>query len=646
MLREQVDTMLNTMRKHASGWVVKILLAVLILSFAVWGIGDMFLGGTGSDAVKVAGKSVNIQDISRELDRNVNQLRQQIDPALDQQTAIRLGALHQAVQAVATRETLAQFTDELGITLDDETLRQKITEDPLFGGIGGFDRQQFNNILYSGGFTEATYLASFNRDESRAALIDAMAANLTTPPVLTRLLQSYEQEKRSGRMIVIPRPDVATIAEPDEATIATFYDDDKSPYTIPEYRSGIYITITAEDLASEMIIDESRVQSLYDERIAQFTTPETRTVDQVIVPDADIAAQVQALAVEEGSLAIAAEQFADQSVTFSTLEAVDRNGLIGNLAETVFGLDVDDVSDPVESPFGQHVFVVTEISPETISPFDEVKDALSDELALDDALRGIHDLSTRLDDELAAGLTLRDAAAAVGIETVAFGPVDQSGRLRDAPDETAADPQAEWLQTAFTLAVEEPPFVNEDRDGGYHAVWIDSIEAAGFKPLEEVRGDVITAWQLQQIEDQMQEQATAMIERLNDGESLESVAGELEVIALTDLAPQDVDPGKQIMPTVIDRLFSTPAGVAASQTASIPEGMGIVATDNIVSTATDEAEASSSEIGEVIRSEMTTEMLTQLRVRLAQDYPVEADMETLTRLYDPNQQGYGDHGGM
>ena len=79
------------------------LLAVLILSFAVWGIGDMFLGGTGSDAVKAAGKSSTFRTflVSR---TECRPIRQQIDPALDQQT-IRLGALHQAVQAVTTRET-------------------------------------------------------------------------------------------------------------------------------------------------------------------------------------------------------------------------------------------------------------------------------------------------------------------------------------------------------------------------------------------------------------------------------------------------------------------------------------------------------------------------------------------------------------
>lgn len=124
--------MLNVIRKQAGSWVVKALLMLLVVSFGIWGIGDVFFGGGQNPAVASVGDSeVSSQELSEAFQRAVDGLQRQAGTAIDREQAIRLGLMERTLQDLVTRRLIDLEAQKLGLTVTDDTLRQLITGDDL-----------------------------------------------------------------------------------------------------------------------------------------------------------------------------------------------------------------------------------------------------------------------------------------------------------------------------------------------------------------------------------------------------------------------------------------------------------------------------------------------------------------------------------
>ncbi len=145
----------------------------------------------------------------------------------------------------------------------------------------------------------------------------------------------------------------------------------------------------------------------------------------------------------------------------------------------VFGLTEGQVSQPVQSPFGWHLFKVTKITPEAVVPLAVVHDDLAKDLALAGARDRLPNLATKLDDELAAGSSLADAAKAVGLEARSLPPVDAKGNDEGGhrPDGLPAWP--EFLKVAFETPAGEPSLLEETEAGGYFVLRVDEVRRPG-----------------------------------------------------------------------------------------------------------------------------------------------------------------------
>ncbi|MGI9491106.1 MAG: SurA N-terminal domain-containing protein, partial [Geminicoccaceae bacterium] len=519
--------MLNALRKKAGSWIVKALLLLLVLSFAIWGIGDIFYGNPNEAAVATIGDTeITSSELNNAFNRNLDNLQRQFGGQLTREQAVGIGLLQQTLQEQIGQRLVDIETSELGISVDDETLRRLITENPTFQTGGTFDRLRFNQLIRTTGLSEEGYLEALRQEVSRNALTGSVAAGATVPDVMVETIYRFRNEERRGRFFKITDAEITDLGTPSDGEIDEIYKEDEQRFTAPEYRKISFVTLEPKDLLDEVEIPEEDIQAAYDDREASYVTPEKRSVEQLLANDQEMAAKAEALIEEGKTFEEVAEERKDDGVSFTDLGTVTKAGMPAGLGDDAFAVNEGEVTAPIKSPFGYHLFKIKTVEAEEVTPFDEVRDELREELALIEAEDRLPSLATQLDDELAAGSAVQEAAEAVGLQTKMVDAVDRAGLN---PSGAAVEDLAAWsglVRTAYEIEEGEPSLLEETDDGGYYVVQVDGITKERVKELDEVRDEVVEVWEEQQRRAGAKARAEEFLAKLQETASLDTLAAD------------------------------------------------------------------------------------------------------------------------
>jgi len=637
--------MLNALRKQAGSWVVKALLLLLVLSFAIWGIGDIFYGNPNEATVATVGDSeITSNDLNNAFNRNLDNLQRQFGGQLTREQAIGIGLLQQTLQEQVSQRLVGIEARDLGITVDDETLRRLITENPTFQTAGRFDRLRFNQLLRTTGLGEEGYLEALRQELSRNALTGSVAAGASVPDVIAERIYQFRNEERRGRFFKIADADITDLGTPSDEAIDEAYKEDEQRFTAPEYRKISYVTLEPKDLLEEVEIPEEDIQASYDERATRYITQEKRSVEQLLANDEEIATKAKALVEEGKTFEEVAEELKDDGVSFTDLGSVTKGGMPAGLGDDAFAVNEGEVTTPVKSPFGYHLFNIKTVEPEEVTPFEEVRDELREELALIEAEDRLPDLATQLDDELAAGSSVGEAAEAVGLNVQSVDAVDRSGL--DQSDE-AIEALSAWpalIQTAFEAEQGEPSFLEETDDGGYYVVQVDGITEERLKDLDEVRDEVVQVWEGQQRRAGAKARAEELLAKLKEAASMDTLAADdgitIEVIEPLKRSADGAEIG--INRAAVQALFGTDAGNIVDEVVEAEDGVLVLLNEEIIEKASSDDKDGFDQLKDELERQARTDVLDQFGNALRGNHPIEIDDDVLTQLieYDPSM-GYG-----
>lgn len=631
--------MLDSLRRHATGWVAKVLFAILILSFAVWGIGDIFLGSSGGGPLaEVAGTEITEDEVRDEFDRQFRQLQEQFGPQLDRQAAVSLGVLSQALQTAIARRLVDAHADDLGLAVADATLAERIRQDPNFQSGGAFDRARFELFLRSIGMSEAQYVAALRQDILRGRLIDALTGPLAVPETLARELVEHREEQRRGVALLVEAASIP-VEEPSEEALAAYLKEHEQDYAAPEYRSLTVLVLRPEELAEEIEIDEAELRAAYDARIESYRTPEQRRIEQLLAPDEATARRAAELVASGQSFEAAAAALKAEGVERSEVGPLARGDLPAGLDEAAFSLAEGAVSEPIQSAFGWHLLRVTEIQPEKTQPFEEVRDELERELALERAQEQLPDLATRLDDEIAAGTPLEEAGAKLGIEVQKIERVDRTGH-NPARERLAADRlSAEVLATAFSTPQGETSLLEQTPDGRYHMVRVDAVEPARPRELAEVRAEVAAAWKEAERKRRARARAEELASQATSPAALRDLAAREQGVRLVELGPltrSDTGEAQGLGAGAVAALFATPAGSVAAEPVETPTGWALVATEEVLPGKAEPTLVDATEAA--LLATLQNEIVAGYEAALRARYPVTVNQDAFARLLEQQAQ--------
>jgi peptidyl-prolyl cis-trans isomerase D len=562
--------MLDTLRKYASGWVAQLLMAVLVLSFAVWGVSDIFSGFGANAIAQVGDAKVSLAEFQRRYDLALRTLSARLGQNISPQQAVQFGVPNQVLNQLVFEATLSHAASQMGIGISDQELGRKITEDPnLFGPSGTFDRAYLNNLIAAQRMTEDQFIIDRRQQYIRDQIVDAFGGGLEAPDAYMRAIHQYTSEERTISYLVVSAPAEADIPDPSEAELADYFAAHKADWRAPELRALQYFTLSPDQIANPADVSDAAAEQRYNSQPARFSTPEKRDVQQIVFKD-KAAATAAAAALNAGKTfddIVAEQKLKPDDVD---LGLVTRDKIVDPaVAKAAFSLPEGGVSGVIDGQFGPVILHVTRIEPAVETPFADVKDTLKKEIATERAANDIVDLHNAIEDARAGGATLEEVAASYDLKLVTVPAVDSDGNGADG--QPVADLPNGLVAAAFQsdVGLENNP-IEPDRNS-YAWYTVTKTTPPRDRTLGEVHDRVVAAWKT----DQRQQKLTAASDdarsRLAGGAEIATVASGLSLTVQTaDHLTRRTQPTGDLSAAVIQAAFTGPKGTVEAADGAKP----------------------------------------------------------------------------
>lgn len=520
--------MLESLRSFVGSWVAKLLLVLLVGSFALWGIEGGILGGGHSNSVASVGETkVSATSFVGIYNRSLGETQQQIGRRLTRDQARIFGVERRAMGQLVSWATLDEFARINGLSLSDDKLAELIAENPAFhDSTGKFSRNSFQRAVYDAQMRESDFITLQNASAIRNQLTEAFATGQVLPKVFENALAQYTEEERSFSWIAVTSQAAGSPPAPTDSQLETYFEANKATYRAPQYRQLTVLALEPKDIADEAAVTDAEIKADYDSRSASYAKPEQRRVQQLVFKSQEKAdAAVKAL--QEG--AVFETVLADNNVQLSDadLGLQSRDKLPGAIADQAFALDLNQTSGILKGPFGPTMIRVTEIEPAKTTKLEEVKDEIRKDLALRRAADTIISLQETIEDIRAGGASLADAADQLGYKARAIESVDRTGR--DDKEQVITDLPAsqKLLSEAFQATVGEQPSPVDIGTAGYAWYEVVKITEPRDRTLDEVREKVVNDWTGAEQSKLLQAKAEELKSKLESGSDFASLASEI-----------------------------------------------------------------------------------------------------------------------
>ncbi|RDL51758.1 Peptidyl-prolyl cis-trans isomerase D [Ensifer sp. M14] len=558
--------MLEFLRKAAQTWVVKGLLVILVLSFMVWGASTSMIANQ-SDAVVVVGDvKVKAPDFRLAYERQLALVSRQLGTRLTPQQAKAFGIEQQVYSQLVAGAALDQLAGDMNLGLSEDRLAKLIAEDPAFHSVNGqFDRLTFSSVLRNAGLREQDYINNRSQVAVRSQIVDALSDGYIAPKVLSDAIASYRHEKRSVDYVLLSNANIDPVKAPGDDVLAPWYDSRKANYRAPEYRKVTYLKLAPEDLADVTTVVDADVRADYDKRKDNFRTEATRTIEQLAFPSRE-AADAAAAKLTAGTSfddLVKAEGKTPADVLLG--EFTPANVPDAKIGEAAFAIATDGGTSPViDGAFGPVILRATNIRPETVRSFDEVKEELRKEIALANAQGEIIGLHDKIEDERASGASLKDLAETLKLKVATIDGIDATGKDMNGDDVAGLPEPNALLQEVFKAQMgDETLPVNIGRDG---YVWfdLDEVVPARDRTLDEARDEVAADWTAEQQRTALATKATELKQRIEKGATLADIATELGLAVETKAGLTRSTSDAALSPAAVAAAFSGPDGHVAN----------------------------------------------------------------------------------
>ncbi|MGB0926298.1 MAG: SurA N-terminal domain-containing protein [Pikeienuella sp.] len=551
--------MLDFLRVAVKSWVAKVLLGLLVASFAVFGIGDVFTNSVGTTVARVGDQKIDAEAYANAFQSELRRLSQQVGQPIDSQMARSAGIDQQVLARMMQEATLDQAMADLGISAPDSAVSDEIVGDPNFQNAGAFDEARYRYVIAQAGFRPEDYEEEIRKALARQQLAAALSVGAAPPPGAIEILYEWQGElRRFDYFVLTTQANTETPEAPSEAALVAFHEENAAIFSAPEQRTATYLHVSIDELAKGVEVDELTIRELYEARGAEYVQPETRALYQIIFDTEEEAkaakARLDAAETDfDGLLAERNETREDASLG----DALTPDQVQAATADAAFALEVEGVTDPVSTGFGYALIDVAAITPALTIPFEDAKDELSIALRRDGALDQAPGLAGQIEDLRAGGMTLEEAASDMNLPILKADSIDREGG-----EGFTADPT--FLNELFTAETGEYRDMIETPEGDFFVLRVEAVKEAALRPLEEVREQVVAYWTASERRAALTAKATALVDRADEGELLAALADAEGVDLQTEGPLTRVDQWTAMGPELVQVLFAENMGGAAS----------------------------------------------------------------------------------
>ncbi len=547
--------MLSLFHRFLGTWPARVFFVVLVASFGLWGVADVIrnLGDDGSLAV-VGSRKIELPEAQDAYRRQLEQVTRMFGGQTEPTPEIKRSVAAQAVEQLVTAAALDNKIASIGLAVTDDAVRAAVYDIPAFHGPGGtFDRNTFNQVMRSNGYTEQRFLELMRSDLGQKQLLLTVRAGTVAPDTLVKQVFAFQNEQRLADAVDFPFGSAPDPTPPTDAQLERFYDNNKTRYATPEFRRIKAVVMSPETLAKGVTVSDADLQAGYEQHKSDYVTPEKRSVQVINAQDeaqagklaASWAAGADWTAMQQQATAAGAAGVELPDATQSEFPAPE-------LGSAVFAAAKDTVPAPVHSALGWHVFKVTQITPGATRTLAEVTPELKARIATDKATDLLYDRANKVEDALSAGTALDDLPGDLGLDA-ATGTLDAQGNTPDgkpAPIPGPAELRPALLQAAFQAKKGDTPhFVQApnaaDGSQSFYAVVVEDITPPSTKPLDQVKDTVRADWTHDAVRHSREEEAAKLLTAIKGGAKIADAAAAagLQVRALPAIGRSASTPG-------------------------------------------------------------------------------------------------------
>jgi len=622
--------MIEMMRTKAGSWIAKILAGLLILSFAVWGIGDVIRGPVVGEVVaKVGNSEISRTELSSQVRQLLSIMRRQLGGNFDAQQATQLGLIDQTVDQLVNSRLITLETQSLGLGAGEDLIRQTILNDKRFQTAGGqFDRLTFRRFLQNEDLSEAQYVDLLRQEITQGQVTNALRTSAYAPKALLNTIYKYRNEQRVAEVVKIPFGKASEIRTPKESELVEFHKKNPAQFTAPEYRQITAIFLDPVEVAKELTPSADRIKQEYEYRKETRAVPERRALEQVLFQDETKAKSFADISKSGRAFADAAKDVA--KATPNDLGNLRKQDLPPKVGDAAFKLALNGVTSPIKTALGWHVVHVKKIEEGRTPTFDSLKAEITRDLAREMAVDNIVKLTGKLDDALAGGASLEDAASAVSAKVLKFAAVDSTGKGPDGKPVSGLPKSPLFLEKIATTPKDETTNVEETQKGGFFVLKVMGITPPTLKPLSAVRNQIVDVWKQSQVRGATKKKADTLQKAAQNGVGLSAAGktGGYEVKTSKPVSRFIKPPGSIVSDSLQGTLFNAKKGdvvIAASN-----DGYSIAEIKQVIKAEPGKNKAEEKSLTTQLQTVVSADAIAQYLAALRETYPVSIDRNAVT----------------
>jgi peptidyl-prolyl cis-trans isomerase D len=508
--------MLQTMRHLAQSWLFKGLMLILVVSFGIWGIGDMFRGNPLQRKVAKAGDEIiTVQMLDHAFEAKLADVRRRSGENITAHQAKLLGGLDKVLEDLIAQAELRQGLNRLHMDVSDKSAIDWLKQQNGFKNPDGtLNKEAFQSALERTHLDEAHFIAEEKKAIAGREILAAFESFGLVPQSVAMSVASARGQQRILDVVTLANDSITNIVAPNDKVLQEFYNKNGKDFTAPEYRAVTIARLMSSDVTKDVRISDDEVKKEYDDHKDQYMQPERRDILQVVVPDESRAKQLVAAARSSGNLPHEAQVLGFKTVPLSNTE---EKTLLPELTSAVFKLKVDEMAEPVRSPLGWHVVQLKHITPSGTPEFVDIKNEMRDVMQRDRAADAVTRLVNQMDDELAAGHSLEDIADGWHLRLIKIPALDGNGKTPEGRDPTELPNKNDVLKTAFGQNAGETSPIIDDKNGNYIIIRTDEVTASTLRPFDKVRDQVVPAWKKQEQGKRALVEAEAIAKSMREG---------------------------------------------------------------------------------------------------------------------------------
>ncbi len=615
--------MANSIGEKIRGAFVAILVGLLVLAFAVWGVNDIFVPGVRNAVVSVGDASVSTRDFNRDLQSRLREIAVQRGEGLTNEEAYQQGVHRDLLSQYQVRLAVEKDAQDLGVGVNRADAKAYIEAIPAFKSdiTQEFDRDKLESALARSrnGYTIKKFEEDVLRDLRRIQTVEAIVGGIQAPAGFAKRQFDFLSEQRKATVLTLNKDAVPTPDAPSDEDLQNYLDANAVRYTAPEYRKVTMIRLEPSgfllDVAGE--ISEKDVQDEFDSRVARGVLGSKASRDVVVLtaPDETTAkdAAARLSAGEEPALVASALGL----VAPDRFDGVQKNQLLDPVTDdNAFALSEGEARASENSLGGWEAIYIPSLTAATTPSFSSVEPEIRRELGEEEAKTRIFEISNEMDTRLINGDTLESIATDLNLPMESYDYIDRVGRTQDglSMNGSARIPglaqDDELLRLIFTEDIGFDTDIYPTAQEGIVAFRVTDVVDSTVRPLGDIRDQVLSAWENEQIQESLTERGLALAQEIRDGRSLEDIAEELgETATIEDRGISRAQPPRDIAGAVVVDLLTSDVGDLARGTGATPLTYTLARLDRI----TPNTDGLAGEILDIVQSNIGSEISADIQ---------------------------------